>query len=60
MGLMLPAIAEADGYTAEKAKGNVRVISPPRTFRCRLEFGELTPDNAAASRHMDAIMAARE
>jgi hypothetical protein len=57
MGLMLPATAEADGYAAEKAKGNVRLIPPQGTFRCRLEFGALTPDSAAAlRRHIDGIM----
>lgn len=57
LGLMLPATAEADGYTAEKAKGNVRVIPPQGTFRCSLEFGALDRTAAATMRRtIDSIM----
>src|SRR5262249_9737915 len=48
LGLLLPATAEADGYTAEKAKGNIRLLPPNAEFRCDLEFGALTPAEAAA------------
>jgi hypothetical protein len=47
MGLMLPATAEADGYVAEQAKGNIRVIPAQGTFHCHLEFGAMAPDAAA-------------
>ena len=50
LGLFLPGTAEADGYTAEKAKGNVRVIAPQSSFRCALSFGALTKDETAAMR----------
>jgi len=46
LGLMLPATAEADGYAAEKAKGNLRQLPPQGEFRCELEFGAL--DRAGA------------
>jgi hypothetical protein len=59
-GLMLPATAEADGYVVEKAKGNVGVIPAEGTFRCHLEFGALTPEDAAGLRqHIEEIMTAR-
>ena len=48
LGLFLPGTAEADGYTAEKAKGNVMVIEPQGNFRCALSFGALTKAEAAA------------
>ena len=50
LGLMLPATAEADGYTAEKAKGNVRLLPPQGEFRCSLEFGALDAGAAEAMR----------
>jgi hypothetical protein len=60
MGLMLPATAEADGYTAEKAKGNVRLVPAEGMFRCRLEFGALKPDAASdLRRQIEAIMTGR-
>jgi hypothetical protein len=48
LGLFLPGTAEADGYTAEKAKGNVRIIPPQGSFHCALSFGALTADETAA------------
>ena len=47
LGLFLPGTAEADGYTAEKAKGNIKVIEPLGSFRCSLSFGALTKEQAA-------------
>ena len=44
MGLALPATAEPDGYTAEKAKGNVRILAPGETTRIELRAGALTPE----------------
>ncbi len=41
MGLVLPSTAEADGYTAEKAKGNVKSLAFQEEWRCRLSFGAL-------------------
>jgi hypothetical protein len=46
LGLNLPATAEPEGYSAEKAKGNVRVLPAQAEFRCDLEIGLLTPEEA--------------
>lgn len=46
LGLFLPGTAEADGYAAEKAKGNVLVLAPQAEFHCQLEFGALPPHEA--------------
>ena len=51
LGLFLPGTAEADGYTTEKAKGNVLTLAPQKTFRCSLAFGALTPSEADALGH---------
>ncbi len=48
LGLFLPGTAEADGYTAEKSKGNVMVIEPQASFHCSLSFGALTVAEALA------------
>ncbi len=37
-----PATAEVDGYTAEKAKGNVSVLAPGEVFRADYLMGYLT------------------
>ena len=41
LGLFLPGTAEANGYIAEKAKGNVMEIAPKASFTCSLIFGAL-------------------
>ncbi|MCP4383244.1 MAG: DUF4432 family protein [Hyphomicrobiales bacterium] len=46
LGVFLPATAGADGYTAEKAKGNVRMLAPQEEFRCTYAFGALEPAEA--------------
>jgi hypothetical protein len=46
LGIVLPATAEPEGYVAEKAKGNLKVLPPAGTFRCAMEMGYLTPDEA--------------
>lgn len=46
LGLMLPATAEPEGYTAEKDKGNIKVLPAGGRFRCELEISALTPDEA--------------
>ncbi|HET7714941.1 MAG TPA: DUF4432 family protein [Bauldia sp.] len=50
IGIVLPATAEPDGYTAEKAKGNVLMLAPGGEWRCTLEFGALDADGARAMR----------
>lgn len=44
LGLILPATAEPEGYTAEKAKGNIKLLPPGGTFHFDLEVGTLRPD----------------
>ncbi|WP_051231012.1 DUF4432 family protein [Kaistia adipata] len=57
-GLVLPATAEADGYLAEKAKGNVLRLATGETFRCHLVFGALSPEEVPAfERVIDAARA---
>jgi hypothetical protein len=46
LGLLLPATAEPEGYLAEKAKGNIKVIPPQGEFRFELEMGALAPAEA--------------
>ncbi len=53
LGLILPATAEPEGYTAEKAKGNVKSIPAGATWRCDYVMGALGPD--AASQIRDQI-----
>lgn len=59
LGLLLPATAEVDGYSAEKAKGNLKLIPSQSSFRCNLEFGALDRSDAAALRaKIDRLMSA--
>jgi hypothetical protein len=46
LGIVLPATAEPEGYTAEKAKGNLKTLPPGGTFHVDLEVGALTPAEA--------------
>jgi hypothetical protein len=46
LGLLLPATAEPEGYSAEKAKGNVRVLPAGAVFTCAYEMGALTAEEA--------------
>ncbi len=46
LGLILPATAEPEGYTAEKAKGNVKVLGPGAVWKCAFEIGVLTKEEA--------------
>ena len=47
-GLLLPATAEPEGYTAEKAKGNIKTLPPGGEFHFDLEVGALSPSEATA------------
>lgn len=42
LGMLLPATAEPEGYTAEKAKGNVKTLAGGAEWRCDMELGALT------------------
>jgi hypothetical protein len=44
--MVLPATAEPEGYHAEKAKGNVKILPAGGEFRCQIEVGVLLPDEA--------------
>lgn len=46
LGIILPATAEPEGYTAEKAKGNLKILPAGATFELNLEFGMLPPNEA--------------
>jgi hypothetical protein len=48
LGMIEPATAEPEGYSAEKAKGNVKVLPPGGTFHCDIEMGALSPEEAKA------------
>ncbi len=57
LGLILPATAEPEGYTTEKAKGNIKSIPAGDTFRFELKVGALTPDKAREMEgRIDGIM----
>jgi len=60
LGLILPATAEADGYGAEKKKGNLRIVPPQGEFRCDMEFGALERGEAEALRRkIEDVVGAR-
>jgi len=46
LGIVLPATAEPEGYLAEKAKGNIRVLPAGGSVRFDMEAGYLTPKEA--------------
>ena len=46
IAIVEPGTAEPEGYLAEKAKGNVRVLAPGGVFTCDLLIGALAPGEA--------------
>mgnify|MGYP000513038758 CR=1 FL=1 len=46
LGLVLPATAEPEGYTAEKAKGNIKIIHGGERVKLEMLIGTLSPDEA--------------
>jgi hypothetical protein len=46
LGIVLPGTAEPEGYSAEKAKGNVKTLGPGQTWECSYVIGALTPEEA--------------
>jgi hypothetical protein len=48
LGFILPATAEPEGYTAEKAKGNVKVLGGGEVWECQYEMGVLSEEEAKA------------
>lgn len=47
LGIVLPSTAEPEGYTAEKAKGNVKSLAPGESWACEMWAGVLNADAAA-------------
>ncbi|MGL4651694.1 MAG: DUF4432 family protein, partial [Caldilineaceae bacterium] len=47
LGIVLPSTAEPEGYSAEKAKGNVKVLGPGETWVCDMWAGALNAEAAA-------------
>ncbi len=57
-GLLLPSTAEPDGYHAEKAKGNVRVLPGGSAARFEVEAGLLLPEEVRKmEREIERILA---
>jgi len=50
LGIALPATCDAEGYTAEKKKGNVKILSPGGKFSASIIAGYL---NREESSHME-------
>jgi hypothetical protein len=46
LGLVLPATAEPEGYTAEKAKGNLKLLPAQGQIRFEFEMGAMAPAQA--------------
>jgi hypothetical protein len=47
LGIVLPSTAEPEGYTAEKAKGNVKLLGPGESWACDMWAGALDATGAA-------------
>lgn len=58
LGLILPATAEPEGYAAEKAKGNIKVIPARGQFRLDLQIGMLDAEGATAMEEAIAALLA--
>lgn len=57
LGLVLPATAEPDGYTAEKEKGNVKELPPGESFECDFFTGALSaPAAQRYAKHVTATL----
>jgi hypothetical protein len=46
LGIVLPSTCDAEGYNAEKEKGNVRTLEGKATFRASIRTGYLNKDDA--------------
>lgn len=57
LGLLLPSTAEPDGYTAEKAKGNLKMLTSQSVASFAVEFGALDRHDAVALREKIAVAA---
>ncbi|MEM7347723.1 MAG: DUF4432 family protein, partial [Chloroflexota bacterium] len=58
LGIVLPATAEPEGYSAEQAKGNLKIVPAQSQFYCEMEVGLLTPAEATEmSKKIEKILA---
>jgi hypothetical protein len=58
LGIVLPATAEPEGYTTEKAKGNIKILEPGGLFRTEIQVGFLALDEAkVAADHISDLLA---
>jgi hypothetical protein len=58
LGICLPATAEPEGYTAEKAKGNIKTLPPGGEFHFDLEVGALSSTEAREMKaKIEAVLA---
>lgn len=58
LGMVLPATAEPEGYTAEKAKGNILTLPGGSEWRCDMAMGALTPPEAEQmAEHIARVLA---
>ena len=48
IGIVLPATAEPEGYLAEKAKGNLKILASGGVFRCKVIVGALQAEAVPA------------
>ncbi len=48
LGMTDPATAEPEGYSAEKAKGNLKTVPAGGVWRCEVEMGVLAPAEVEA------------
>jgi hypothetical protein len=44
IAMVEPGTCEPEGYSAEKAKGNIKLLEPGETFMCEFEIGTLATD----------------
>lgn len=56
IGIVLPSTAEANGFTAENARGNVKFLDFGESWQCNLRFGAL---DAAATKALKAKIEAQ-
>ncbi len=48
LAMIEPATAEADGYRAERSKGNVKLLAGHASWRCSIDMGALSADETRA------------
>jgi hypothetical protein len=60
LALVEPGTAEPEGYLAEKAKGNLKILPPRGWFQCRIIAGSLNPEEAARMEQKIDQIAGRE